>query len=78
VTAAIIHHHNIQGVLISVRKLMQKDLNVGGIQLRELQEEPLSRGWFDRTVDLEVLEPVLHGTNGLDTAQCHTSTLPRQ
>jgi hypothetical protein len=68
VTAPIIHKHNIESLLIGVCKLIQKDLNVGGVQVRSLQKKAVTRRRFDGPIHLKVLQVVLHRSQ-----RCHPS-----
>jgi hypothetical protein len=56
-------------------KLIEKDLKIDGIQLRELQKKALAGRGFDRAIYRDVLETLLHCSNGFYTAQRDASAL---
>jgi hypothetical protein len=72
------HQHDIQRVVITVCKLVEKALNIGRIQLGELQEKTFTRYGLDSPIYVEVLDTVLHGSDRFDAPECHTSALDRQ
>jgi hypothetical protein len=77
-TAPIIQQDKIKALLILEREFRQKKLKVDGIQLGPLQKKALPRGWFDGTLDIEVLELVRPWSHRFDTAHGTASALPRQ
>jgi isoleucyl-tRNA synthetase len=73
--APIIHQHDMQGVLIMVRKLVEEDLKINRIQLWKLQKKALTGRGFDCTIHIKVLETVLDCSDWFDTTQRHASAL---
>jgi len=71
----IIHHQNVQGVLIVLSKLIQEELKVDGIQVRQLQEKAVPGAGFDGAIQIEVLELVLYWPERLYPTHRNASTL---
>jgi hypothetical protein len=71
----IIHHHNIQAVPVVLGELIQKELKVDGIQMRQLQKKAVPGAGFDGAIQIEVLELVLHWPYRLYPAHRNASAL---
>jgi hypothetical protein len=66
-----------QCALLVMCKLAERDLNIDGSQLRELQEKARAGRGFDGAVHLAVLATLRYGAHGVYTAQCDASALHR-
>ena len=64
--APMIHQHHLQGVLIRVRKLIEEDSRINGIQLRKLQKKALAGRGFNCAIHIKVLETALYCSDGFD------------
>ena len=64
--AAVIYEQDVEAVGKRVGECIDEDLEGVGIQIRELQEEALARGWGHGPIDVEPLEGVLDQPHWLD------------
>ncbi len=65
-TARIVEEDDVDARCLCLRKRVQKELHMLGIQLREPNEEAISTGGGDEAIQVEVLEPVLIAPDGFD------------
>jgi hypothetical protein len=64
---AVVQHEEIQAVREGLREGVDEELEHLGVQVRPLQEEPVTRGGLHGAIDVEPLEKVLDGAYRLYT-----------
>jgi hypothetical protein len=68
VRPAIVEQQDVQAVGEGLGEPVNEELEALGIEIRQLQEEPLPGCRGHRAIDIKPLEDVLHRANGLHTA----------
>jgi hypothetical protein len=76
--AAVIQEQEVEAVGKGVGERLDADWEGVGIQIRELQEEALARGWGHGPIDVEPLEGVLDQSHGLDATGGESPPADRQ
>jgi hypothetical protein len=78
VTTPILPQQPSQCALIVMGKLTEKEVNIDGMQRRELRNKALAGRGFDGAIHIDGLETRPDGSHGFDTAHGDASAWPRQ
>ena len=65
-SAAPVQQQDVEAIRIGLRKRVDKDLEIVGIQEGQFKKEVFATCGCHRAIDVELLKDVLDGTNGLN------------
>jgi hypothetical protein len=72
------HQDDLQGLLITMRELIQKPLEVGSIQRRSFQQKAFAGRGLDRSIHIKGLTAILPRSQRLHAGQRDAPSLNRQ